>query len=94
MDVQKGRNLESFRKTFDKSVIVPDRIRAGLAALGDSWEYEVDFIKRCGLSTTDFSRFRDQFEDFMVEIRSGSQRQRRVWAGTKKFAAKLREAAT
>lgn len=87
----KQRDLASFRQTFDKGVIVPDRIRAGLKSLGDSWEYEGEFIKRCNLSTTDFARFRDQFKEHCIEVRSTQHNTRRVWAGTKAFAAKCRE---
>lgn len=84
-----GRNLEDFRAAHDKSFIVPKRIKEGLAKLGDSWEYEVEFIKRCQLSTTDFAAHREPFKEFYVETGGGSPK--RVWAGTKAFAAKLRE---
>ena len=90
-----GKDFESFRAAHDKSFIVPKRIKDGLAALGDSWEYEAEFIKRCGVSQTDFAFYREHFADFYVET-SGStnKRGKRVWAGTKAFATKLREVAT
>lgn len=87
-----GKDIEAFRAAHDKSFIVPKRIKDGLAALGDSWEYEAEFIKRCGVSQTDFAFYREHFADFYVET-SGStnKRGKRVWAGTKAFASKLRE---
>lgn len=85
----KGRDIDAFRAAHDKSFIVPKRIREGLAALGDSWEYEVEFIKRCQLDTTSFAAYREQFKDFYVEI--GGKSPKRVWSGTKAFANKLRE---
>lgn len=85
-----GKDLAAFRAVHDKSFIVPERIKAGLAALGDSWEYEQEFVRRCNLSLADFSRYREQFSEFCVEI--GGKSTRRVWAGTKAFANKLREA--
>lgn len=87
-----GKSLEAFRAAHDKSFIAPNRIREALAALGDSWEYEAEFIRRCGLSQIDFARVRDQFTDYFVETAGASRsRGKRVWAGTKSFAAKLRE---
>lgn len=85
------KTLASFRATYDKNVVVPARIKAGLEKLGkDGWEFEVDFIKMCGVSTTDFAKFRDQFADFFVHITNGNHT-RRVWAGTKATAHKMRE---
>ncbi len=87
----KGKDLESFRAAHDRSFIVPKKIQAGLDDLADSWEYEAEFIRRCGLSTTDFSVYRDKFQDFCVETAStNGNRGKRVWCGTKSFASKLR----
>jgi hypothetical protein len=87
----KGKDLESFRSAHDRSYIVPKKIQAGLEALGESWEYEAEFIRRCGLSTGDFAVYRDKFQDFSVETASvNGNRGKRVWAGTKAFASKLR----
>lgn len=87
-----GKDLEAFRAAHDKSFIVPTRIKEALAALGDSWEYEGEFIKRCGVSQTDFAAYRDKFLEFTIETPgAGGNRGKRVWAGTKAFAAKLRE---
>lgn len=84
------KGLQDFRALHDKNFLVPQRIKAGLDALGDGWEYEVDFVRSCGLSTTDFARFREQFEEFSVNV--GSARSpKRVWAGTKAMAAKMRD---
>lgn len=85
----RGRDEEAFRAAHDKSFIVPKKIQEGLESLGDSWEYEAEFMKRCALSTTDISQYRDQFADFFVE--TSGRNPKRAWAGTKKFAAKLRE---
>lgn len=88
----KGKDLGAFRAAHDKAYIIPRKIKAALAELGDSWEYESDFIRRCAMSSTDFARYRDQFAEFFVETRSsGGNRGKRVWTGTKAFAAKLRE---
>ncbi len=84
-----GRTKDDFRGAHDKSFIVPKKIREGLEQLGGAWEYESDFMRRCGLSTTDFSRYRDPFEEYIVNTTGKSAK--RVWAGTADFAAELRE---
>lgn len=88
----KGKDLEAFRAVHDKSYLVPKRIVAGLAELGESWEYEAEFIRRCQLSTTDFATYREPFLEHSVDTASmNGLRGKRVWCGTKKFAAQLRE---
>jgi hypothetical protein len=84
-----GKSLADFRAAHDKSFIVPKKINEGLAALGDSWEYEPAFIKIAGLSVADCAAYREQFEEFIVVV--GSKTKKRVWCGTKKLAAQLRE---
>lgn len=84
----KGKDLEAFRALHDKSYLVPKKITEGLAALGDSWEPEAEFIRRCGLSQTDMGTYRSQFQEFFVEV--GGRNPKRLWAGTKKFAAAMR----
>ena len=83
-----GKSLDEFCAQHARSTIVPRKIRAGLAELADSWEYEGEFIKRCKLSTTDIAAFRDQFADHIIEVRVGSNI-KRVYCGTKAFARKL-----
>lgn len=88
----KGKDLDAFRSAHDKSFIVPKKIQEGLDALGESWEYEVEFLRRCNTSTTDLAAYRGQFAGYYVEVplpgRAASNK--RVWAGSKKFAAALR----
>lgn len=84
---RKVRTLTDFRKEFDKSFIVPTRIKNGLRTLGTGWDYEVSFAKLAGVSLTDLAAFRDQFADHIVHLeRSG----RRAWAGSKATADAMR----
>jgi hypothetical protein len=84
-----GRKLADFRATFDKAFIVPQKIKAALAALGKAaWEYEVDFAKLAGVSLADLGRFRDQFADYVVTVNRES---RRAWAGSTATARAMRE---
>lgn len=89
-NTDKRKTLADFRAIHDKNFVIPNKIKAGLEALGnDGWEYEADFQRLCGVSTTDFAKFRDQFEEYYVTT-SGTN-PKRVWAGSKALAAKMRE---
>lgn len=80
-----GRSLSEFRATYDKSTIVPAKVKAGLSALGNRWEYEVVFAKMVGVSLMDLGAVREQFAEYVV-----SMRERRAWAGTKATAEAMR----
>lgn len=85
-----AKSLADFKAAHDKSTIVPGKIKAGLEGLGkDGWEYEADFVKRCGVSVNDFSRFREQFNDYYVSI-GGDRSGKRAWAGSTALADKMR----
>lgn len=86
-----GKTMSDFRAAHDKSFIVPKKIREGIASLGDAWEYELEFQRRCGISQTDFAPYRDEFADFFFQI--GGKNPKRIWCGTKSLATKLREMA-
>ena len=85
--------IAEFQAAHDKNYIIPDKITKGIIALSklgpDVWEYEVAFLKRCGISTTDFAMFRDQFQDFMVLTKGHNPK--RVWCASKVLAKKFRE---
>lgn len=83
------KTLKDFRKAHDRSYIVPERIKEALKQLGsDSWEYETVFVKMVGIGQTELNIYRDQFEDYVVETKRGGKR---VWAGSKGLAEKMRE---
>ena len=92
------KTLADLRATHDKNVVIPNRIKAALAALaasGDEFAYEADFmaLTKPKISTTDFAKFRSQFVDFWAEVSdigSGSN-SKRVWVPTKKLADKWKE---
>jgi len=83
----RGRSLSEFRQTYDKSTIIPSRVRAALKTLAGGWEYEVQFAKLAGVSLADLGLFRDEFAGHVVTLREG----RRAWAGTVKTAQAMRE---
>ena len=82
-----GRSLSEFRNTYDKSTIIPSKVKAALKTLGSGWEYEVQFAKLAGVSLSDLGNFRDQFADHVVTLRES----RRAWAGTKATATAMKE---
>ncbi len=92
----KPKTLADFKAAHDQNVIVPNRIRAALAAIEkegpENWEYESDFLKRSGLSTTQLAAFRDQFAAHVVEAPVGGRNSntKRAYFGSAKVASKLR----
>jgi hypothetical protein len=91
MATKTTKKLADFRAVHDKNFVVPERIKAGLARLGkDGWEYEASFIRLCETNVVDFSRFRDQFNEYCVVFKENGK-ERRVWAGSKAAADKMRE---
>lgn len=86
----KARSLEAFRHEFDKDTIVPARIRAALAALGEGWLFEVEFAQAAGVSLNDLGHYRDEFAAHHLVARSPGKAERRVWAGTPEAAAAMR----
>lgn len=85
------KSLADFKAAHDKSFIVPTKIKSGLEKLGaDGWEYEADFIKIAGVSSNDIAKYRDAFSDQVLLIKQDG-RERRVWAGSKAIATKMRE---
>lgn len=90
----KAKTLHDFRMAHDPELIVPTRIRDALAAIAkeglDCWEYEVDFLKRSGLSTTQLAAFRDRFAAHIVEVPTSKSTNKRVYFGNAKVAAKLK----
>lgn len=85
-----GRSIDEFKASYDKSYIVPSKIKAALQKLDHSWLYEVDFAKLAGVNLADLGAFRPAFEDHVVVL-SGQDRGKRVWTGTKAAATKMRE---
>lgn len=83
-----GRSLNDFRATYDKSYIVPKKIREALKRLGTGgWAYEIEFVKEAGVTLGDLGGFREQFAEYIVPLRDS----RRAWAGSPSTAKQLRE---
>lgn len=88
---RKGKSLTDFRSLHDKNYLIPKAIEAGLAKLGkDGWEYELEFMKLCGVCSSDFARYRDKFEDFYLTVGGRGSQGKRVWAGSKALATRMR----
>jgi hypothetical protein len=84
-----GKSLADFRKQYDKNFIVPEKIEKALRQLGaGGWETELNFAKLAGVSMTDVGLFREKYQDHVVLVERGS---RRIWAGSKSLAKKLKE---
>lgn len=83
-----GKSLSDFRSLHDKDYIVPAKIKRALSELGEGWCYEADFLRLASVSVSDLALYRDSFgAHWLVVDRSG----KRVWAGSKAMAEKMRE---
>jgi len=87
--VAKGKSMTDFRAAHDKDYYIPLKIKQGLAELGEGWEYELNFVRICGLSGNDLSRYRDEFTDYTL-ITPGAKG-KRVWSGSKATIVKMKE---
>lgn len=93
MSKAKRDPFEAFRDEYDDTVVVPRAIDAGLKELGEDYQPELAFIKRCGLSPIKFAAFREQYKAYWLEVRKPGKSAQRIWCGTPEFAAKCRKAA-
>lgn len=87
------KDLNAFRALHDRNVVVPEKIKKGLASLkasGDAWEYEGEFMKRAGLSQTEVGQFRPEFVEHIVETKGKGAK--RAWFHDSKHAAEMRAA--
>lgn len=102
-----SRTLATFKASHDPSVIIPNKIKAALEAMrkngGDeAYAYEFSdstggtpFAKLSGVSIVHLNQYRDQFKEFLVEVKqdTGSRRGPRwVWFATAKAAKAARAA--
>jgi hypothetical protein len=90
-----ARTLADFRSVHDRNVVVPNKIKAALAAMlkegPEHYEYESDLMKRAQISQTDLGEFRDQFaEHIVIAPAVHGKTARRVWFASPKVAAKAR----
>jgi hypothetical protein len=82
-----ARALSEFRETYDKSLIIPARVRKALTRMGKGrWAYESEFAKLAEVTLADLGNFRDKFSAYVVQLREG----RRAWAGTPGTAVQMR----
>jgi hypothetical protein len=96
MSKEVARDLGAFRAVHDRDTVIPNKIKAALEAMRkigpEHWEYEVEFIKRAGISNTDLARYRAQFEPYIIDAISvgKSHGAKRIWFADPKVAAKAR----
>ncbi len=94
----KPRTIDDFRSAHDKDVIVPNKIRAGLAKLleigPEHYEYDEGFRALCGLQSAELASYRSKHEFpnhwFLTAGANGVKSSKRVWFGSAKIAARLR----
>lgn len=90
-----GKTLADFRSKYDRSVVVPNKIRTALQALlkqegPQAWEMEGDFVKRAGVSQADISKYREEFVKHVVVVREAGKSERKVWFADARIASQVR----
>jgi hypothetical protein len=93
---QSKKTFDTFRATHDKSVTVPNRIRAALALLkkrGDDYAYEGDLRVMAQLSPADMSSYREMFTKHVVHTlpTAGKSTAKIVWFVDPSVAAQARK---
>jgi hypothetical protein len=83
-------SLSDLDNQYNPNVIVPAKIRAALAKLGDNAMTSVNFQKEAGVTTLQLSQFSEQFESFQVVVRDNGK-PKTLWCGTESFAKKVKE---
>lgn len=83
-------SLEDLDRQYNPNVIIPARIRAGLAKLGDSAMTAMNFQHEANVTTVQLAQFSEMFEKFQVTVRDGGKA-KTLWCGTEAFARKVRE---
>ena len=83
-------SLDDLDKQYNPNVIIPARIRAGLAKLGDSAMTAMNFQREANVTTLQLVQFGEQFEGHQVVVRDGGK-PKTLWCGTEAFAKKVRE---
>lgn len=91
------KDIAAFRAQFDPNVIIPNKIRAGLASLEksdgkDGWDEEMHFLKRAGINAQAVAPHRETFKAHIVEARKPGGRVVNVWFVDPKKAAEMRKA--
>lgn len=91
-----AKTLADFKSEYDPDVRLPKAIKAGIESLlatgREAWEYESDFIRRCGngVSNSNLQYYRAQFDKHIVEVKQGGKNLKRVWFADIKVAARAR----
>jgi hypothetical protein len=83
-------SLSDLDNQYNPNVIVPAKIRAALAKLGDNAMTSINFQKEAGVTTLQLSQFSEQFESFQVVVRDNGK-PKTLWCGTESFAKKVKE---
>jgi hypothetical protein len=90
----KTRTLADFRAAHDPDVVIPNKLRSGIAAMLKSgkehWEYEADFLKLAGVTFPQLAAYRGLFDAHIVQVADGSRSAKRVWFADPKVAKKQR----
>ena len=93
-----GRTLADWGAKHDKDVVIPNKIKAALALMAKEGPehhlYEQEFLQLAKISTTDLSKYRDQFAAHIVVVTHENGKAysspKNVWFHDARIAKQLR----
>lgn len=88
--ISNSLSLSDLDNQYNPNVIVPAKIKAALAKLGDNAMTSINFQKEAGVTTLQLSQFAEQFESFQVVVRDNGK-PKTLWCGSEAFAKKVKE---
>jgi len=67
---QHPTGLAGFRKLYDKSLIVPEKIKEKISTYlkEKGWEHDEQFRQVCGIRQVDWRKYRDEFSHLQVRV--------------------------
>ena len=83
-------SMEDLDKQYNPNIIIPARIRAGLAKLGDHAMTAMNFQHEANVTTVQLAQYSEMFESYQVIVRDNGK-PKTLWCGTEAFARKVRE---
>lgn len=83
-------SMDDLDQQYNPDVIIPNRIRAALARLGDHAMTSMNFQREANVTTAQLVQYSHEFESFQVIVRDNGKA-KTLWCGTEAFAKKVKE---
>lgn len=88
--IQGAMSKEQVNARYNPSVLIPNKIRDGLKALGEAACTPNDFARLCGISAQQLASYEAEFSSYTATVPDNGRR-KTLWCGTTAFAAAIRD---